>query len=145
MSAIKVGTLAVALLVAVPSPATNAEETLGRLFFTPEYRQNLDRQRQMNVQNVQQANEDPTLTINGMVTRSSGKRTAWVNGIAYTESEMHSGISVAPRKRSAGEIVIRAEGVPPADLRVGETLNKHSGQTRSLLKEGRIVPLSGSR
>jgi hypothetical protein len=68
--------LIVLLLTIAIVPTASAEETLGRLFFTPERRQALDRQRQLNIQDSKQVVEDPTLTINGMVTRSSGKRTS---------------------------------------------------------------------
>ena len=73
------------LLVLVPCAARGADDALGRLFFTPERRQQLDRQREMNILDKQQIQADPTLTIDGVVTRSSGKRTAWVNGcLLYT-------------------------------------------------------------
>ena len=62
-----------AIVCAMPC-ATTAEE-LGRLFFTPERRQQLDHQRQFNIEERSKVPEDPTLTINGVVTRSSGKRT----------------------------------------------------------------------
>lgn len=65
------------LLTVAVCPAAVAEETLGRLFFSPERRQQLDRQRELNVLDQQQVLVDPTLTIDGVVTRSSGRRTAW--------------------------------------------------------------------
>ena len=78
--AVIAGFLAAGALVAPALAQTQAP--LGRLFFTPEKRQLLDRQRDLNVQAQQETPEDPTLTINGVVTRSSGKRTVWINGVA---------------------------------------------------------------
>ena len=83
----------VLLLTAAP---LHAEEALGRLFFTPERRQALDQQRQYNIQEKQLVPEDPTMTINGVVTRSSGKRTVWINGVAQSEEETASSVAARP-------------------------------------------------
>ena len=130
-----------ALLLAVAlTPAATAEEALGRLFFTPERRQTLDRQRQLNIQDSkQQVNEDPTLTINGMVIRSSGKRTSWVNGAPQNENEAPGGMAVVPRGKNTGKVIVQAGDSPAANSRVGETLNRNTGESRDLLNDGRIV------
>jgi hypothetical protein len=127
-----------ALLTAL-SPLANAEETLGRLFFTPERRQMLDRQRQLNVQDKQQLNEEPTLMINGVVTRSSGKRTTWINGAAQNEDEVRGGVSVAPDGKAAGKVIVQTNDLPKTEARVGETVNRNTGETHDLLYDGRIV------
>ncbi len=122
----------------VAPPALHAEESLGRLFFTPEQRQALDRQRQMEGPGRSASAADPTLTVNGVVARSNGKRTVWINGTAHTERELRSGAVVSAPGLGAGKLRVRPEGAPPADLRVGETLDVGSGQTHSPLNEGRI-------
>jgi hypothetical protein len=134
--------LAALLLIAALTPAANAEDALGRLFFTPERRQALDRQRQLNIPDSQQADEDPTLTINGMVTRSSGKRTAWVNGAPQNENEMRGGWSVSPLGRNGGRIVVKSAESPSAHARIGDTINRTTGEASSLLKDGqiRVIP-----
>lgn len=130
--------LAGLLLIIALSPAANAEEALGRLFFTPERRQSLDRQRQMNIPAAGQVNEDLTLTINGVVTRSSGKRTSWVNGTPQNENEISGGMAVIPRGKDPGKVVVRASDSPSVNARVGETVNRSTGESRSLLDDGRI-------
>ena len=70
--------LSAGLLALAVVPAVDAGEVLGRLFFTPERRQQLDRQRELNVSD-RQLPADPTLTIDGIVVRSSGRRTAWAD------------------------------------------------------------------
>lgn len=127
------------LLTTTLSPAVSAEQALGRLFFTPERRQALDRQRLMNIQDTQQVNEEPTLTINGVVTRSSGKRTSWINGSAQNENEMSGGTLVIPSRRDPGKVEVQAGDLPAADARVGETVNRNTGEARDLLNDGRIV------
>lgn len=126
------------LLSGVLSPAASAEEALGRLFFTPERRQALDRQRQLNIQDVKQVNEDPALTINGMVTRSSGKSTSWVNGAAQNENEMSGSAVVVPRGNDAGKVEVQGGELPTATARVGETVNRNTGEAADLLGGGQI-------
>ena len=115
-----------------------AEEHLGRLFFTPERRQQLDRQREMNVLDRHQVPTDPTLTIDGIVSRSSGKRTAWVNGSPQNEDDVSSGLRVTPRRTGSGEVLVEAHDSPAARARVGETVNRNTGVASDLLNGGRI-------
>jgi hypothetical protein len=133
------GPLIALLLAAAQAPAASAEEALGRLFFTPERREALDRQRQLNIQDTRQVNEDPTLTINGMVTRSSGKRTSWINGAAQNENEISGGTIVRPSGQGAGKVVVQAGDAPTANVRIGETVNRNTGEASDLLNDGRIV------
>jgi len=70
----KVGLIACALIVA---PFTYAEE-LGRLFFTPEQRAQLERPQQ---QNGDSLNNTSVLTVNGIVQKHGGERTVWINGV----------------------------------------------------------------
>ena len=68
----KIGLYALGLIA---STLVNAEE-LGRLFFTPEQRAQLD------YGYVRAARPDESaLTLNGIVQRHEGKRTAWINGV----------------------------------------------------------------
>ncbi|HWR78358.1 MAG TPA: hypothetical protein VN283_14240 [Thiobacillus sp.] len=55
----------------------------GRLFYTPEQRAQLEAARDRNVTQVRQSAPDvapPPLRFDGMVIRSDGTRTRWVNG-----------------------------------------------------------------
>ena len=119
-------------------PPAQADEELGRLFFTPERRQTLDRQRQLNIQETQGIPTDPTLTINGVVTRSSGKRTVWINGVAQNENEKPSGVAVAPNGREPGKVVVRTGDAPAAKAKVGDTVNRNTGESADLLGGGHI-------
>ncbi|SBT08221.1 conserved exported hypothetical protein [Candidatus Accumulibacter aalborgensis] len=126
------------LLVLVPCAARGADDALGRLFFTPERRQQLDRQREMNILDKQQIQADPTLTIDGVVTRSSGKRTAWVNGRPQNEDQTANGLTVTPRLGEPGKVLVDSSDSPQAKARVGETVNRHTGEASDLLNGGRI-------
>ncbi len=122
----------------VPGPQAYAEEELGRLFFTPERRQNLDRQRQLNIQEKQEIPEDPTLTINGVVTRSSGKRTVWINGIAQNERETPTGVTVTPNRKEPGKVVVQPVDAPAGNAKIGDTVNRNTGEATDLLNGGRL-------
>ena len=125
------------ILAGAASPVVG-EETFGRLFFTPERRQMLDRQREQNLLSQQEAPEEPTLTINGDVARSSGRRTVWVNGIAQTEKGGAGDLLVTPRRDDPARIFVQPSQAPAASARVGETINRNTGESQNLLGGGSI-------
>lgn len=133
------GWLGLLLLAFVSAPAAAADESLGRLFFTPERRQVLDRQRQLHQQDQVQTDDDASLTVNGVVTRSSGKRTTWINGVAQNENDSDAALRVTPHPRDPARVVVRPAQAPAAEARVGETINRNTGEARSLLDDGSIV------
>ncbi|MBK7953238.1 MAG: hypothetical protein IPK02_04225 [Candidatus Accumulibacter sp.] len=143
--AVQVIPLAVASWLLCGCPTATAEEALGRLFYTPERRQQLDHQREMNTLEKQQVTADPTLTVDGIVTRSSGKRTAWINGIPQHEYETANGLTVTPRHGEPGKVVIRANDSPSARTRVGETVNRSSGESQDLLNGGQLRVHAGPK
>ena len=122
-----------------PCAPVIAEEALGRLFFTPEKRQALDHQRQFNIQEKQEAPESPTFTIDGVVTRSSGKKTVWVNGNVVGENPASSDVDVVPMRQNPGRVVIQSGDAPRTSAKVGETVQRDTGETADLLNGGRIV------
>ncbi len=130
--------LAASALIAVV-PCAHAEESLGRLFFTPERRELLDRQRILNTLETQAVNEDPQLIVNGQVRRSSGKHTTWVNGLSQNEEESRTGVVTRPDARSPGSVVIESGDTPKTAIRIGETLNRGTNETRDLIGDGEIV------
>ena len=73
LAALFAGTALMGFLNSAP-----AAEPLGRLFFTPQQRQDLDRRRQANIQESA-ATVNSTLTVNGQVSRSRGKNTVWIS------------------------------------------------------------------
>ncbi len=125
--------LALLLFVCTTPYPTTAEE-LGRLFFTPERRQQLDHQRQFNIEERSEAADDPTLTINGIVLRSSGKNTTWINGIAR-ESQQYDGLTVSSRKKP-GHVAIHTEGMRTVEAKVGDRINSTTGESAGLIGNG---------
>ena len=66
------------LLACLLTPAVHATP-LGRLFFTAEQRTQLDRDHTRNP--AIRGDNSPVLTVNGIVQKNGGARTAWINGV----------------------------------------------------------------
>lgn len=67
-----------ALVLALLSPLAHAEQKqLGRLFFTPEQRQQLDFGKFQD----DAGGAPDSLMLNGIVQKQGGARTAWINGV----------------------------------------------------------------
>ena len=72
--------LKICWLALMASSFAHAEE-LGRLFFSPAQREQMDYNY---AQNVQPGDNVNALTLNGIVQMQGGKRTAWINGVPQT-------------------------------------------------------------
>jgi len=119
------------LIVAVGAPVpAAADENLGRLFFTPQQRQDLDRRRQANIQDSA-VSADNRVTVNGQVSRSLGKTTIWLNGVPQENTR---------KPRDPAQVTLPAgEGGAPVTLKIGQTLDKVRGEIRDGLGKGSIA------
>jgi hypothetical protein len=120
------------LAAALATPAAAQEP--GRLFFTPERRQALDRQRESSLVEHREATEEPALTIDGVVVRGSGRRTVWINGVAHDGE----GLPVTPERANPGRVVVRTPDGLDAEAGVGDTVDRNTGETVGLLGDGQI-------
>jgi hypothetical protein len=124
------------LFAAMPAAA----EPLGRLFFSPERRAALERQRLLNIQEAQaQVIEGATLSVNGIVQRSSGKSTAWVNGMPQHDNASATGVIVDIDRSNPARTTVVAGEEAPASLRVGESINRATRETSSGVDRGIII------
>lgn len=124
-------------LLALSCAAPAKAEPLGRLFLTPERRALLDRQRQANVQQVESV-EGVSMSLDGIVIRSTGKRTIWVNGRPQNESDTDIGVSVH-RGKAPGEAALSAGEEAPVSLKVGESVNWATREKQDGLRGGQVV------
>ena len=117
-------------------------QELGRLFFTPEQRAALDARRKARVPDKPAATpvtESPVTRVNGAVQRGSGKSTVWVNGEMIAEDLQPEGARVTPRGPKPASVSIpEGENAPRRELRVGESLDRGSGEVRDVIGEGEI-------
>ncbi len=92
------GILIAALLACASSSSLAATDEMGRLFYTPAQRAQLEAARTHGLRagssrNAQTAGEDsPPLRFDGIVTRSDGKTTRWVDGKAQVGPSSVSGL-----------------------------------------------------
>lgn len=98
------------LLACIPSASA---DTLGRLFFTPEQRQQLDYAHARNA--AANGNTAAILTVNGIVQKHGGARTVWVNGVA--QSADNSG----ERNPTAQTVAVPGKS-RPVKLKVGDKI-----------------------
>jgi hypothetical protein len=114
--------LCAAAAITLPVPAL--ADDLGRLFFTPQERQELDRQRASNIVDREAPAAASLVTVNGQVTRSGGKTTTWINGVAHDDTY---------RSRDPARV-----GVQGRSVKVGETLDRSRGAVTDPLQGGEI-------
>lgn len=103
-------------------------EPLGRLFFSPDERAMLDRMRQKNSGSTVSATEQ--ITLNGIVRRSSGKTTAWINRVPQNENETPQGIAVQQGKTSKPSALLLLPSGRQVQLKAGQTFDTTRGKIR---------------
>lgn len=113
------------------------DQPLGRLFFTPEKRAALERQRRLNIQEAQTL-EGATMSLNGVVLRSSGKKTVWINGRAQQDELSPLNVTAAVKAKEARGALLSANGEPPAELKVGEAINRATREKNNGLQGGSL-------
>jgi hypothetical protein len=114
-----------ALLGAIPSASA---QDLGRIFFTPQQRQDLDRRRNLNVTEETAVVVESLVTVNGHVVRSSGKTTTWINGVPQYDTY---------RGRTPDRVGVESSN-SAVGVKVGETLDRSKGEVRDTLQGGEI-------
>lgn len=121
---------------AVVAGPVAAEEKLGRLFFTPAERAALDAQRKlagdMANRPVRKYDEGPKapppkmLTLNGVLRRSDGETTIWVNGQAV--HERFGDVDVMPGSISREAVAVQLPGSGRrVKLKVGQSVDSATG------------------
>lgn len=119
-------------VAAPPAPAS----AIGRLFFTPEKRTLLERQRLSNIRETQSL-EGATMSLDGVVQRSSGKSTVWINGHPQTERDAsRTGVDVRLSPKNPGHAQLAPGEESPTQLKVGEAINRATGERNDRLGGG---------
>ena len=101
-----------------PGAPTKSLE-IGRLFYSPDERAMLDQMRNSN--GGKTASPTEQFTLNGIVRRSSGRNTTWINQLPQHENEAPQGIAVqqGPASRSSAQLLLPS----------GKRINLKAGQT----------------
>jgi hypothetical protein len=126
--------LALFCLLAIVNAASAAE--LGRMFFTPAQRATLDNARKQNIraefgnENEQQSTAAPVpqnISVNGVIRRSDGKNTIWLNNRVVNEQQQPGSLNAAIGKGDNGVRLNVPESGRNHDLKVGQTVEIVSG------------------
>jgi hypothetical protein len=143
-------TLLAGLLLAAGASAATGQE-LGRLFFTPQQRAALDARRKARVPDQPAAitaAESPSTRLDGYVKRSDGESTVWLNGQPVPAGKGSNEAQIHTSRNRPDTVTVEAGGgkkrrVP---LRVGETLERDSGEVKDVLGGGtvKVSPPPGS-
>jgi hypothetical protein len=114
------------------SPA--APPALGRLFFTPEQREQLDLLRSKKVTPAQTRDDTPPeiVSYGGLIRRSDGSAAVWVNNRLLSERELRETQSITGRIGRDGQLQLgpAAHGQSTLQLKVGQRVELQSGQIR---------------
>jgi hypothetical protein len=124
--------------LAAAGPAASAQP-VGRLFFTPTERAQLDHARAQKrvpqqpttatAQPVDTRPETQVITYNGIVRRSDGKSILWLNSKPADEKEALSGLAVTGRVRPDGRVTLQVPGSGSSvDLKVGQRAELQTGK-----------------
>ena len=143
---------ALALALTLSAPPVIAAEPLGRLFFTPDQRASLDTARTKRTRNTvateESAAEKPPpppqpehVTYGGLVRRSDGKTTVWLNDRAVQDKDLGAGSSITGRIRPDGSVTIQgAQSGRSVDLKVGQSAELLSGTVEERYTRSRTAP-----
>jgi hypothetical protein len=144
-TAIRVFLVLAGMTALVPARAADSPE-LGRLFFTPERRATLEHQRAFNVQEAQTL-QGTNMSLDGVVYRSSGKATVWINHQAQNEGESaRTGVNAVVSPKTPGSALLAPGEEKPAQLKVGEAMNRATGERNTRLGGGIVTtPRQSSR
>lgn len=121
------------LALGLPPAAWAADASLGRLFFTPAQRQALEDARRKNIRAEVQAAEKPArppvrnVTVSGLVRRSDGESTVWVNG-KPVDGATADGLKVRVTAGQAAVILHEPEKGNTVRLKVGQRADIVTGR-----------------
>lgn len=132
--------VAACLGAAAAAPA-GAQELQGRLFFTPAERGVLENARRNKTKAEELAAAEAarpkaapahTVSVTGVVRRSDGESTVWVNGHPV-RNQSDDGLAVAPARSGPGHVRIRLPaGGSSVELKVGQRVELGSGRVTEL-------------
>src|SRR5712692_642583 len=116
------------LLFVLCGPHATQAENLGRLFFTPAERNALDAGKFTATRERPALRGPRSVTLNGVVRRSDGEFTVWVNGQSVSEGGL-SGVIASPSHADPAAARVRVRGASAAvNLRVGQRLEQKTGK-----------------
>lgn len=125
------------IVIGLAAQCAQAADPVGRIFFTPEQRAQLDALRAKKAV-ASQTRDEPvpeTITYNGIVRSSDGKTTVWINDEALSESALLNKQSIVGRVGRDGRITLQAPQAA-VRLKVGQSATLFSGKVDESFTQG---------
>ncbi len=128
------------MLILFAGQSTQAAETLGRLFFTPAQRDSLDAGKKLKAAAAgKPAPDGPRMTtLNGVVTRSDGESTVWVNGRTVGRNGTPSVKASASTSDPAAARLDLRDARNPVRLKVGQRFDRSTGKVKESYESGPV-------
>lgn len=129
-----------ACVIAGIAGSAQSAETLGRLFFTPKQRAELEARRKARLPDkpASPVIESPVTTVDGYVKRSGGRSTVWVNGTPIPQGTQPEGTRLYPGAEPS-RVGVGVAGDRRFELEVGQSVERDTGKVKGLLRGGEIV------
>ena len=124
-------------------PVAHAADAIGRIFFTPAQRAQLDLARSQKIVATQTKDEliPEFVTYSGIVRHSDGKATVWVNNRAMSDAELSTAQPLTGRIDRSGQILLQApQGAGSLQLKVGQSAELLSGRVDEAYAMPRAAP-----
>lgn len=145
------GIVRVALLAGLAggAGAASAQDALGRLFFTPAQRAQIDeaRRRPAAPEPVREAVVAPaqpqpqSLSVDGIVRRNDGQATVWVNRKPTAAPEQAGAVGIGPvRDASDGADLRLPDGGRRVRIKVGQEVDVQSGRIQERYRQPAAAP-----
>ena len=127
------------LVMLIAAPAAQSQE-VGRLFFTPDQRANLDQRRKARVPDKPAAATvaAPVTRVDGYVKRSAGPSTVWINGESVPENAPEAPRIDGGRDPSGSVSISVGESGKRVRLKPGESLDRGNGEVHDVIGDGEI-------
>ena len=126
---------------AAAAPALSPRSRIGRLFFSPAERAQLDvarLQRKAPTTAAPEAAEAPPapeiVTYGGLVRRSDGRQMLWLNNRLVDENEALAGMSLKGKVKPDGAVTLQSQSGAMVDLKVGQSVELYSGRVAETRK-----------
>ena len=124
---------------------SSAAEPLGRLFYTPQQRATLDNARRQNIK-IEVVTETPALpekiSVNGVIQRSDGKSTVWINNRPLNEKYAPNGITIISRSADNASVTLQLpQSNRNVNVKVGQNLDATSGHIQESYQRPQLPPV----
>lgn len=112
---------------------------LGRLFFSAAERRQMDIAREHDSLAVLESLGTDLISLDGVVTRSAGTSTIWINGLPRAERLATSPLILSTDRNEAACILVQAGTAPPKKHLIGTRFDRTNGEGNKTHDPGNLI------